>query len=291
MPAKKSSRASAPRAGKSPTATSAARSSPKKPLAKAAGRAAAAPKPAGGGMTFAAVMKALEKGGSEPTRTTYARHGATGAMFGVRFGDLFGLMKTIGVDHALARELWATGNVDARNLAMKIADPAEITPAELDRWTVENPMPMCALYIATLAVESGHGRSRLKEWLGASDERLRAMGWTLLARLADLDAEFPDDELVRRLGEIETSIHSAPNRVRAEMNRALISIGGRSPALRKAAGAAAKRIGRVTVDHGDTACKTADAVETIEKMWARSGAKYGSPAAHERALGSMRRRC
>ena len=36
------------------------------------------------------------------------------------------------------------------------------------------------------------------------------------------------------------------------MNRALITIGGRSAALRKAATAAAKRIGKVVVDHGDT---------------------------------------
>ncbi len=54
-------------------------------------------------------------------------------MFGVLFGELFKLMKRIDVDHELARELWATGNVDARNLAMKIADPLAMTPDELDR--------------------------------------------------------------------------------------------------------------------------------------------------------------
>ena len=41
------------------------------------------------------------------------------------------LMKRIDVDHELARQLWATGNVDARNLAMKIADPVAMTPDEL----------------------------------------------------------------------------------------------------------------------------------------------------------------
>jgi len=75
------------------------------------------------------------------------------------------------------------------------------------------------------------------------------------------------------------------------MNRALIAIGGRSPVLRKAVIAAARRIGTVKVDHGDTSCKTADAVATVEKMWERSGERFPSPAAHERARGSMRRRC
>jgi len=242
-------------------------------------------------LALAEVMRLLEEAGSEQTRKTYARHGAKGPMFGVKFGDLFKLMKRIDVDHALARELWATGNVDARNLAMKIADPREITPADLDRWALENELRMCNLYVATLAAESPHGRSTLRRWLGASDERLLAAGWTLLGRLSDLDESFPEDELLRRVAEIERSLQAAPNEVRSDMNRALISVGGRSPALRRAVTAAAKRIGRVSIDHGDTACKTPDSIETVEKMWARSGTKFPSPAAHERSMGSMRRRC
>ena len=212
-------------------------------------------------------------------------------MFGVQFGYLFQLMKDIDVDHELARQLWATGNVDARNLAMKIADPQALTPAELDRWAVENPMRMCGLYIATLAAEGPHARAKLRGWLGSSDERLRAMGWTLLGRLSDLDESFPEDELLRRVDEIAKTIHSAPSELRHDMNLALITIGGRSASTRKAVIAAAKRIGKVTVDHGDTACKTPDAIETVEKKWARSGTKFPSPAAHERSMKSMRRRC
>jgi 3-methyladenine DNA glycosylase AlkD len=212
-------------------------------------------------------------------------------MFGVRFGDLFKLMKRIDVDHPLARELWATGNLDARNLAMKIADPLEISAADLDRWAIENELRMCGLYVATLAAESPHGRAKLREWLRAKDERLLATGWTLLGRLSDLDESFPEDELLRRVAEIERSIHAAPDEVRGDMNRALITLGGHSPALRKAVVAAARRIGPVSVDQGDTACKTPDAAETVEKAWARAGTKFPSPAAHERSMKSMRRRC
>ena len=45
----------------------------------------------------------------------------------------------------------------------------------------------------------------------------------------------------------------------------MITIGVRSAPLRKLAVAAAKRIGKVEVDHGDTACKTPDASEYIAK--------------------------
>lgn len=242
-------------------------------------------------MSLAEVMTILEKLGTEQTRKTWMRHGAKGPMFGVLFGELYKLMKRIDVDHKLARELWATGNVDARNLAMKIVDPMAMTPDELDRWAIENPMRMCSLYIATLAAEGPHARKKVREWLDSSNERLRAVGWTLLGRLSDLDETFPDDQLLRCIDVIEKSIHTAPNEVKSDMNRALITIGGRSTAMRKVVLAAAKRIGEVTVDHGDTACKTPGIAETVEKMWARSAAKFGSPAAHERSMKSMRCRC
>ena len=51
------------------------------------------------------------------------------------------------------------------------------------------------------------------------------------------------------------------------MNGALISIGIRNARLRKKALEAARRIGRVDVDHGETSCKTPDAVAAIQKWW------------------------
>jgi 3-methyladenine DNA glycosylase AlkD len=250
-----------------------------------------ATKTQGESMSLTDVMRALEKAGSEQTRKTYGRHGARGPMFGVSFGTLGTLQKRIRVDHELARKLWDTGNVDARNLAMKIADPAVMKPAELDRWARENGMPMCDLYIASLASESPHGTAKAREWLASSDVKLRAAGWTLVGVLANRDEATPDEAFAKRLEQIEKSIHSAPNEEKHAMNGALIAISGRSAALRKAACAAAKRIGKVEVDHGDTACQTPDAIPYIEKLWARSQGRFPSPAAAERARESMRTRC
>ena len=85
-------------------------------------------------ISLAEAMSALEAAGSEQTRKTYLRHGAQEPMFGVSFATLQTMRKAIGVDHELACALWRTGNADARNLAMKIADPAQMTAAELDLW-------------------------------------------------------------------------------------------------------------------------------------------------------------
>lgn len=237
-------------------------------------------------------MRALEQAGSEQTRKTYTRHGAREPMFGVSFATLKTLVKRIGVDHELALALWATKNHDARVLAMKIADPARMKPSELDRWAGEQRTSMCAGYVAMLAAEGPHGAAKAREWLASSDPTLRAAGWTLAGFVSVADESTPDAWFLERLASIEKTIHTAPNAERNAMNRAVITLGGRNAVLRKAAIAAAKRIGKVEIDHGDTDCETPDAAAYIEKMWAHASAKkFASPAAQERAREPMRTRC
>ncbi len=243
-------------------------------------------------MTLAEAMSALEKAGSEQTRKTYLRHGATPPLFGVSFATLKTLLKRIRVDHELALALWKTGNFDARNLAYKLADPAQMSSADLDRWARDSMSRMCGGYVACLAAEGPHAAAKAAQWLKAPDGPERIAGWGLLGQMAMLDEATPDAWFLERLATIEKSIHSAPNDQRLAMNMAVIQIGCRNPALRKAALAAAKRIGKVDIDHGDTSCKTPDAGPYIEKTWAHSTSKgFATPAAHERSRESMRTRC
>ena len=249
-------------------------------------------KPAAPRMTLAETMSALEKAGSAQTRKTYIRHGAAEPMFGVSFATLKTLLKRIGVDQELALALWDTGNFDARNLAVKVADPARMSPSDLDRWAGTQTARMCGAYVAHLAAEGPHARSRSDAWREAPGETKRCAGWSLVGAMAMCDEDTPDAWFVKRLAEIEKSIQASPNAQREAMLHALISIGCRSAALRKSVTAAAKRIGKVEIDHGDTACKTPEVAATLEKTWAHATSKgFESPAAQERARESMRTRC
>jgi len=244
-------------------------------------------------MTLGETMRELEKAGAAQTRKTYARHGACEPMFGVSFATLKALTKRIDVDHELALALWDTGNFDAQNLAVKIVDPARMMPDDLDRWVRGSSRAlMCGSYAAMLPAEGPHAAMKCDQWLNSRDERERNAGWTLLGQLAQRNTTSPDAEFEVRLAEIERTIHAAPNLEREVMNRTVIAIGCRNAALRKAALAVAKRIGKVDVDHGDTACKTPNAAEYIEKAWAHAKAKgFESPAAQERMRDTPRRRC
>jgi hypothetical protein len=74
-----------------------------------------------------------------------------------------------------------------------------------------------------------------------------------------------DADAAQILATIEKEIHRSADWARYAMNGALIAIGIYKPAVRASAIAAAKRIGKVEVDHGETNCKTPDAAPYIEK--------------------------
>jgi 3-methyladenine DNA glycosylase AlkD len=249
-------------------------------------------KPAATRLDLARTMAALEAAGSEATRRTYARHGAAAPLFGVSFATLKTLYKRIKVDHALALALWETGNFDARNLAMKVVDPARLSRAELDRWSKDPTARMCSGYVAQLAAETPHARDCVADWQASRDPHQRCNGWKLVGRLAMLDPTLDEAWFGAQLATIEREIRAAPNDIREAMHQSLIEIGCRTAALRRAATEAARRIGPVEIDHGDTSCKTPDAIATIDKAWAYALAKQAdSPAAQERARESLRTRC
>jgi 3-methyladenine DNA glycosylase AlkD len=262
------------------------------PATKSAAKKKPAARAPAARMTLAEAMKALEKAGSDQTRRTYLRHGASEPLFGTSFATLKELVKRIGVDHDLSVALWDTGNFDARNLAVKVADPARMAAADLDRWVAEARSKMLTGYVAMLAAEGPHAGAKAAQWLASDDPATRSTGWGLLGQMSSRDEGTPDAFFLARLADIEKRIHDAPNAERESMNWAVITMGCRNAALRKAATAAAKRIGKVDVDHGDTACKTPDAAQYIEKTWKHSTSKgFASPAAHERTRVPQRVRC
>src|SRR5207302_5649078 len=101
---------------------------------------------------------------------------------------------------------------------------------------------------------------KMEKWITAKGEWITRTGWHLLSYLAGQQNEVPDALFENYLTLIEKDIHQGQNRTKQAMNGALISIGARNENLKKRAVAAARRIGTVEIDHGDTDCKTPDAV-------------------------------
>jgi 3-methyladenine DNA glycosylase AlkD len=220
-------------------------------------------------VTAGEVMAELQAAGKEETARTYRRHGVRGECFGVSYADLGRIKKRIGADNALARELWRTGNHDARVLATMIADPAEATAADVEGWVRDVDCYLLTGPVARIATRLPDATERAARWMADDGEWVARSGWHLVSGLATAQNELSDDYFAAFLPEIERRIHSAQNRVREAMNDTLIAIGSRNAALREKALEAARRVGKVAIDHGQTGCKTPDAGPYIEKVWAR----------------------
>jgi 3-methyladenine DNA glycosylase AlkD len=226
-------------------------------------------------------MQQLQELGSAQNRKVYARHGVGNNMFGVSYGNLNKLAKAARTDQSLARELWATGNHDARVLATMAADPSQADERLLDQWLADLDS-----YVITDAFSGFVGKTQLarakgEEWIGSDEEWPGRAGWHQVAHLAMNQPELPDAYFAAHLSTIENEIHARKNRVKDAMNSALIAIGIRNAALEEQALAAAARIGKVEVDHGETGCKTPDAAEYIRRTLERRRQKAAAKASRD----------
>ncbi|MBK9749098.1 MAG: DNA alkylation repair protein [Chloroflexi bacterium] len=224
-------------------------------------------------MNFAEVMQALEQAGTAQTRKTYMRHGVQGELFGVLTSDLKTLQKKIKQDHALAVQLWESGNYDARTLATMIIDPAQITEEQIDRWLSALNNYADTDYLAGVVAQTKFIMPKMLEWTAADGEWIETAGWGLLNHLALNDMTLPDSFFDPYLQRVENEIHTAKNRVRYNMNNFLICVGARNETLRARVEALARQIGKVYVDHGQTDCKTPEIIPYLERMYARKEKK------------------
>ena len=219
-------------------------------------------------MDFKATMAALEKLGNAQTKKTWLAHGATGELFGVKIGDMKGLLKKIKGNQALALELYASGNLDAMYLAGLVVDGAQMTKKELEGWVRDARWQMLSEYIVPwVTCESPHARELAMKWMESKKEPIAA-GWNTYSGLVSTrpDDELDKNEIEELLGRVEREVHSAQNRVRYCMNGFVMAVGsGMKPLLAKAK-ATAKKIGTVEVDMGGTACKVPDALAMIQKI-------------------------
>jgi hypothetical protein len=119
-----------------------------------------------------------------------------------------------------------------------------------------------------VAAESSHGRELALRWIDSRKEHVASTGWSTYAGLVATtpDADLDLTEIKALLGRIGKNIDAAPNRVRYTMNGFVIAVGAYVAPLSKQAKATAKKLGKVAVDMGGTACKVPLASETIEKI-------------------------
>jgi len=223
-------------------------------------------------MTAMKIVGELKSLGSDSIKKVLMKHGAREPFFGVKVEHLKKIQKRIKVDHKLALELYDTGISDAMYLAGLIADDAQMTKKDLQRWLDQAYWYMLSeCTVPWVAAGSKFGHELALEWIESKKEHIAAAGWTTLSSLVAIkdDAELDMAELKKLLARVQKTIHQQPNRVRYAMNGFVISVGCYVKALTPLSIATGKQIGPTQVDMGETECRVPNVVEYIEKVRAR----------------------
>ncbi|HET8986427.1 MAG TPA: DNA alkylation repair protein [Trueperaceae bacterium] len=184
--------------------------------------------------TVGTLLAELEALGNETTRERNARLGAGENQFGVLMGAIRKVAARIKTDHALGVALWATGNLEARLVAVLIMQPKKLSSAELDTLVRSARFAQLADWLNSYVVKNHPDKERLRvKWLDADDPWAARAGWNLTAgRIARSPEGLDLSALLRR---IEVEMPHADPAAQWTMNNCLAGIGIHHPALRERA--------------------------------------------------------
>ncbi|MCM3744025.1 DNA alkylation repair protein [Sporosarcina luteola] len=219
-------------------------------------------------MDFETVMQELEALGKERTKKIYISNGAHEPLFGVATGAMKPIAKKIGIDQALAEELYATGNYDAMYFAGIIADPKAMTAADFDRWMDTAYFYMLSDYVVAVTLaEADIAQEIADKWIASGDELRMSSGWSCYCWLLGNrpDVEFSEDKLAGMLETVKNTIHDAPERTKSAMNNFIYTVGYSYLPLHEIAVETAKEIGPVEMKRDNKKPAILNAYENIQK--------------------------
>lgn len=193
-------------------------------------------------MTLNEALARLESLGSEKMRAQNAKHGVGDHQYGVKMGDIRALAKEIKSDHALALELWDSGWFEARQLALLVLKPKQLSAEELDRMVRSNSLDQVADWLGSNVIKAHPEKETLRQsWMGSTHPMAARAGWGLTAERIAKDADGVD--LTALLDRIEREMPSAAPEAQWTMNTALAFIGIHHPEHRARALAVGEALG------------------------------------------------
>ncbi len=193
-------------------------------------------------MTLDEALARLKALGSEKMRAQNAKRGVGGDQYGVKLGDIRKVANEIKADHALALELWGTGNFEARLLAILLIKPKALSAAEMDTMVRSNRVPQVSDWLNSYVVKAHPDKETLRRQWMASDHLMAARaGWSLTAERIAKGAD--GLELPALLDRIEREMAGAAPEPQWTMNVALAQIGIHHPEHRAKALAIGERPG------------------------------------------------
>lgn len=221
-------------------------------------------------MTLQDALSLLQASGNEKVRARNKKLGAGDNQFGVQMGDIRKVAAKIKTDHALALELWETGNLDARLLAILVMKVKELSAADLDGMVRSARYGWLADWFNSYVVKNHPEKEKLRvQWMTADDPWAARAGWSLTSERINKNPEGLD--LPGFLDRIEKEMPTADPATQWTMNNCLAGIGIHNPKLRKRAIALGESMGIYRDYPVSKGCTSPFAPIWIDEMVRRQG--------------------
>ena len=188
------------------------------------------------------LLKELEALGSEKVRRQNAKQGAHENQFGAKLGDIRKVAKKVKKSNPLALELWETGNIDARMLAILLMEPEKLSKVDLLELAGSIRFTRVSDWFDSYVLKRHPNKDEFREdWMNSPNPMVARSGWSLTYQNI---GESPDElDLAGTLDRIENDLASSPPEVQWTMNLALTYIGVYSEELRGRAIRVGERVG------------------------------------------------
>lgn len=182
-------------------------------------------------MTKQAVLDELKSLGSDKLIAQNKKRGAGDNQFGTKMGDVRKIAAKIKKDQALGLELWATGNMEAKCVAILILDPKQLNNEQITAMVSSENFANVIDWLYSYIIKDYRDKQTLrKEWEHADNLMLQRLAWSLIAGNLTRQPELED--IPKLLTYIEKHLKSAPAEVQWTMNSALVQIGINHPSYR-----------------------------------------------------------
>ncbi len=196
-------------------------------------------------MTVHDVLTKLDAIGTEQLRAQNERHGYVGKQSGVKLGELRTIAKAIKLHTAFGLELWETGFLEARLVAVLIMKPKELSVEQLKMLVQTATYGHLADWVNSYLVKQHPEKEALRNaWLSlnANDEPwLTRTAWSLTTERV---SKSPDGlDIAGVLKRIDNELATSPEPARWTMNCCLGELGIHHAEFRDEAIVIGERVG------------------------------------------------
>lgn len=193
-------------------------------------------------MTKEEILSELKLLGTEKQYNYNLKKGAGENQFGVKMGDIRKLAKMVKPNLDLALDLWETENLDARQVAILLMKPKELSLEQLNELVHTVKYFWVADWLNNYIVKKHPESEKMREkWMQSDHPMAQRAGWNLTSILAAKKSEVLDYENI--LNQLEKEMPNAHPQAQWTMNFTLVEIGINHPDFREKALTIGEKLG------------------------------------------------